>query len=900
MSDTALSGLPELEAEYELLTELGRGGMAVVYLARDRQLGREVAIKVIHTGAVDDASIDLQLREARTVAQLQHPNVVAIYAVKQLGARGERGVALVMQYIPGRGLDRAMREDGKFTAERTEAILADIAAALAYAHARGVIHRDIKPENIFLNDETGSALLSDFGIAISAETKRQEPSPDLLVGTPAYMSPEQIDDVPLDGRSDLFSLGLVGYEMLAGVRSWVDEDPSEVLFRQRFDPLPPLADARADISDRLRAVIDRAVAKDRTDRWPSAVAMLSALTDDEWVPDFTARGAAPGASPSAAPGTTPSERGSAGGAESAAAGSAANPTPVHTVVYRRGGAGAPAVPVSPTRPSAGRAQPRPEGPHTGGRAGAGAGAGAGAAVGAGAGADRSAIDDDLLPPLWGRGDLERKPWRIAIPIVIACGVIAAAILAPPDTFTHMFSGSKAQADSARRDSLAHAAALHAATESATLEAGRLRAADSTSTAASARAQQRVASIRDSLIRADSIARARAATTKPAPAPPPAAVPVVATNVPPIPAPRAVTIDPPPAASIVAGGTHTCALTPAGAVVCWGGNDRGQLGIGGDAHAAAPTPVAGVATFTQVSAGLTHSCGITLGGGVQCWGANDFGQLGDSTAVDHATPQRIAKTGAHAFRAVAVGMAHTCALTVSGEVYCWGRNNYGQLGIGSVSNERTPVRVASGAAFVALAVGWNHSCALTTTGHAYCWGENANGELGDGTTILRPTPVAVVGDQVEAPTFRAIAAGGSHTCALSLGGEAYCWGHDNYGQLGMGDRIDRATPTKVQTNQAFFTVTTGGVHTCALTAGGAAYCWGRNSYGQLGDGTMNDRLVPVAVHGTRLYQSINASGSHTCARGGGTTMFCWGYNSDGQLGDGTITHHAEPTPITGIQ
>jgi serine/threonine protein kinase/alpha-tubulin suppressor-like RCC1 family protein len=884
MADTVLSGLPELEAEYELLAELGRGGMAVVYLARDRQLGREVAIKVIHTGAVDDASIDLQLREARTVAQLQHPNVVAIYAVKQLGTRGERGVALVMQYIPGRGLGRAMHEDGKFTAERTEAILADIAAALAYAHARGVIHRDIKPENIFLNDETGSALLSDFGIAISAESRHQEPSPDLLVGTPAYMSPEQIDDVPLDGRSDLFSLGLVGYEMLAGVRSWVDEDPSEVLFRQRFDPLPPLVDVRSDVSDRLRAVIERAVAKERTDRWPSAVAMLSALTDDEWVPDFTPRGAAP-----AAPGSAPPDPATSAASESAAPLSAANPTPVHTVVYRRGGTPAS---VAQIRPGPGRPPPPPRP--------------------AAASAGRGIVDDDLLPPLWGRSGDERKPWRIVIPIVVVCGAIAAVTLARPDTFTHLFASAGAQSDSARRDSIARASAVHAASDSATLAAARMRAAESTAAADSARAQERLAAIRDSLVRADSIARARAVATRTTPpAPPPAlkadALPAttltIATNASPVPAPtpRSVLIDPPPAPSIVAGGTHTCALTAAGAVVCWGGNDRGQLGSGGDAHAAAPTPVAGIATFTQVSAGLTHSCGITLGGGIQCWGANDFGQLGDSTAVDHATPQRVARTTGHTFRVVAVGMAHTCALTVSGEVYCWGRNNYGQLGIGSVSNERTPVRVASGMAFVELAVGWNHSCALTATGHAYCWGENANGELGDGTTILRPTPVAVVGDQgADAPAFRAIAAGGSHTCALSIGGEAYCWGHDNYGQLGTGDRIDRATPTRIQANQTFFTITTGGVHTCALTAGGAAYCWGRNSYGQLGDGTMTDRLVPVAVHGSRLYQSIDATGSHTCARGGGATMFCWGYNSDGQLGDGTITPRAEPTAITGVQ
>ncbi len=286
--DAALVEIRELESDYEILGELGRGGMAVVYLARDRQLGRQVAIKVIHAAAgADEQMVARQLAEARTVAQLQHPNVVAMYAVRRLSTLG---LALVMQYVPGRTLERALREDGPFAPERAEAVLSDIAAALAYAHARGVIHRDIKPDNVFLNDDTGRALLSDFGIALSPEEGRQQVTTDMIVGTPAYMSPEQIDGGQLDGRSDVFGLGLIGYEMLAGPRAWLDEGISDVMYRQKFEQLPPLAEVRPDTPIRLRVAIERALVKERDQRWPTAATFLDALTDDEWVPDAPAPG----------------------------------------------------------------------------------------------------------------------------------------------------------------------------------------------------------------------------------------------------------------------------------------------------------------------------------------------------------------------------------------------------------------------------------------------------------------------------------------------------------------------------------------------------------------------------------------------------------------------------------
>jgi alpha-tubulin suppressor-like RCC1 family protein len=193
--------------------------------------------------------------------------------------------------------------------------------------------------------------------------------------------------------------------------------------------------------------------------------------------------------------------------------------------------------------------------------------------------------------------------------------------------------------------------------------------------------------------------------------------------------------------------------------------------------------------------------------------------------------------------------------------------------------------------VALSAGWNHSCALDTVGHAYCWGQNNFGQLGDGTNIIRAVPTAVGGDLL----FRAIAAGGSHTCALTTDDQTYCWGRNSAGQLGIDDNQPHTLPAHVGGPPTpFTTITAGGVHSCALTSAGDAYCWGRNSYGQVGDGTTLDRNTPVKVVGGLSFATIQANGAHTCATlSNGGTAYCWGNNSDGQVGDGTTVDRPEP-------
>ena len=273
--------LEELADEYVLLGELGRGGSAIVYLARDRSLLRDVAIKVVRprfVGSADEAITRLE-REARTVARLQHPGIVTVHAVRRLS---DGGLALVMQLVPGRTLKQAIQDDGPFSAERAERVLRDIAEALAFAHAHGVVHRDVKPENVFLDATSERALLSDFGIAHSEDFDSRLTMDGAAIGTPAYMAPEQIDGAPANARSDLYSLGLVGWEMLTGERPWDGEALYNVIYRQKHEQLPAIDSLRpGQVPPRLQYIVERMLQKKPAARWAGADGLLVAL--NAWV-----------------------------------------------------------------------------------------------------------------------------------------------------------------------------------------------------------------------------------------------------------------------------------------------------------------------------------------------------------------------------------------------------------------------------------------------------------------------------------------------------------------------------------------------------------------------------------------------------------------------------------------
>ncbi len=262
----------------------------------------------------------------------------------------------------------------------------------------------------------------------------------------------------------------------------------------------------------------------------------------------------------------------------------------------------------------------------------------------------------------------------------------------------------------------------------------------------------------------------------------------------------------------------------------------------------------------IAAGGYHTCVLSSAGAVQCWGENAHGELGNGTTDNSSVP--VAVSGlSNGVVAIAAGKSHTCALTSAGAMQCWGDNQFGQLGDGRKDTfSRMPVAVSRlSGRVVAVAAGAYHTCALSSAGAVQCWGENAHGELGNGTTDNSSVPVAVSG---LSSGVVAIAAGRSHTCALTAAGAMQCWGDNQFGQLGDGrkDTFSRMPVAVSRLSSGVVVVATGDYHTCARTSGGATQCWGENTYGALGDGTTTNSSAPVAVSGLSAYMRSRDAGA----------------------------------------
>ena len=250
-------------------------------------------------------------------------------------------------------------------------------------------------------------------------------------------------------------------------------------------------------------------------------------------------------------------------------------------------------------------------------------------------------------------------------------------------------------------------------------------------------------------------------------------------------------------------------------------------------------------------------------------------------------------GGISFASISAGGWHTCGLTPSGSVYCWGAGEEGRIGNDSGNDSHVPVPASGGLTFKMISAGFRNTCGITTSGAAYCWGGiGGTGSPRSGTDPPNAfVPTAVPGRLI----FKGISAGYFFVCGVTTSGAAYCWGNNEDGQLGNGSGKDSDAPAPVSGRLTFKSVSAAlGGHACGITTSGAAYCWGMNSYGQLGNGTKNDSRVPVPVSGGLTFASISAGHFHTCGVTTDGVTYCWG--AEGMDGLGVSTKTGSTVPI----
>jgi alpha-tubulin suppressor-like RCC1 family protein len=344
-------------------------------------------------------------------------------------------------------------------------------------------------------------------------------------------------------------------------------------------------------------------------------------------------------------------------------------------------------------------------------------------------------------------------------------------------------------------------------------------------------------------------------------------------------------------ALAGGQYHTCGLTASGEAHCWGWTL-------GEWHEIRTTPsrVPGDHRFATLTAGAAHTCALTADGTAYCWGANHSGELGTGTdaagrTVASGTPARVATD--ISFIAITAGTSHTCGVAVDGTVHCWGMDWYGEIGRGRWEMERvpTPSAVVGGHLFGATEAGQRATCALDREGRAFCWGFGQIGQLGTLATSVchdifisarcSPWPIPVA----TARRFVSLTSGGTHLCALTANGEAFCWGDVGQGQLGPGDGHGY-TPIAIP-ELRFASVEAGGATTCGITTAGETLCWGLNHFGQLGTRRrVYSTPRPEPVAGGHRFTYLAGGFSHFCGIAGSGATYCWGSNERAQLGTGT--------------
>jgi len=356
------------------------------------------------------------------------------------------------------------------------------------------------------------------------------------------------------------------------------------------------------------------------------------------------------------------------------------------------------------------------------------------------------------------------------------------------------------------------------------------------------------------------------------------------------------------AQVSAGMNFTCARGSAGEVWCWGLNSDGQLGIGlNDTFRETPTQVVGITDAVELSARRFHACALLANGQLWCWGNNENGQLGDLSIARRNQPVQAQLPDGLEIVELATGGYHTCVLSSEGRVWCWGGSWGGQLGDGTTGTyRREPQEVPDLENIVTIGLGEEHSCALATDGRLWCWGamnidvaQLGAGHLG-GSNV--PVEVAGITDAVEIRT------GMYHSCARLQDGHVRCWGYNHVGQLGDESHHNRVEPVEPHFSVESVTLdlAAGGSHSCARMLNGAVYCWGDNNWGQIGSGDTSVAMSPAGVTDISDVTEVAAGGFHSCAataEPGGPSVYCWGLNNNGQLGIGSDVEYDRPQRVT---
>jgi alpha-tubulin suppressor-like RCC1 family protein/serine/threonine protein kinase len=780
---------PRLIGRYEVGRELGRGGMGIVFEARDPVLERKIALKTIRLDGYGSPGEQVWLRarlmrEAKTAASLSHPNIVAIY-----DSDVHEGLAFIaMELVDGPTLSRCLADAGRLKPGPALGILEQVAAALDYAHAAGVVHRDVKPSNIMLQ-HGASVKITDFGIAKLAGSQQFTRS-TLTAGTPNYMSPEQIRNQPVDGRSDQFSLAVVAYEMLTGVKPFRAESDYD-LMKQIVDGDRPSACAAApDLPAAVDLVFQRALARNSADRYPTCMEFVRGLEE--------ALRPAPQAEHSAAERQDQPPALSAAEEESQSAAS---------------------VPLGRPRGSdewvAARAQEPLDAPAHGM-------AGRLASF-----VQRRWLVVGTVPVLllmaWFAG-------RTLIPRPSSRATAASTALAPLDT-RHVVL----QRDFERLGLRAEAYLDHRPTNPH----------------------------RDEGLRAwrNVPAQVRGLSD---------------------------------VAAMTGGWGHTAVLEADGTVWVWGKNSAGELGDGGKTDRPAPMQlrIPTADRLSAVAAGSDRTLALTAAGSVWSWGGDEYVQAAGRRTIRYHPPLRVG--GLSDVVEVAASKDSNLALKKDGTLWAWGRNDTGQLGDGSTTDRDEPVAVKGLTEVTAAGMGEGFGLALRRDGHVWAWGWNESGRLGDGTTAGRTRAVPVM----NLSDVTAIAAGARHSAALKRDGTVWSWGQNAYGELGDGTRTERHAPVQVEGLSGVAAIAAGAQHTFALKRDGTVWAWGQNAYGELGDGTRKDRPTPARAIGLSGVVAIESGGQHGLARKSDGTLWTWGWNDYGQLGPAAIGE-LESTGITTV-